>query len=193
MVHIVTIDHYRFQDRGLEHLRYSEGLHWAGTCSVSCLTIRVSTQRYKHISLQRRQKHKLQLAIGLMLSTKNATTLFLSNKGTGFTTTNLPHTHTVDLTQTWALSSSRVYVWQHKTCARWPSLPCVIWFANRTFRKAFVKWHVVTLLTQMSLCSHQRVQHPRQLRSYHVVEQFGTTVASVLVIQGSNVDHSPKV
>jgi hypothetical protein len=44
--------------------------------------------------MQRRQKHKLQLAIGLKLSTKNATTLFLSNKGTGFSTTNLTHTHT---------------------------------------------------------------------------------------------------
>jgi len=111
-----------------------------------------------------------------MLSTKNATTLFLSNKGTGFNITNLPHT--VDLTQT-RVFLLRVYVWQHKTCARWPSLPCVIWFANRTFRKAFVKWHIVNLLTQTSLCSHQRAQQPWRVWSYHVLERFGTTVSSV--------------
>jgi len=99
-------------------MRYSEGLHWAVTCPVSCLTIRVSTPRYKHISLQRRQKYKLQLAIGLMLSTKKCYSS-ISVKQRNWVQHNqlTTHTHTFDFTQTRALSSSCVYVWQHKTCS----------------------------------------------------------------------------
>jgi len=48
-------------------------------------------------------------------------------------------------------------------------------------------------LTVTSWRHFVRDQHPWRVWSYNVLERFGTTVSSVCVIQGSNIDHSMKL
>jgi hypothetical protein len=131
--------------------------------------------RYKNISFQRRQKHKLQPAISLKWSTEMLQQYFYQKK-TRFSTY---HTQ----------ASSFFCVFERLTAQDTCSL--TVTSLSHLVRKSFFKWHIVSLLAQMYLCGHQRAQHPRRVWSYHALERFGTTVSSGWVIQGSNVDHSP--